>query len=271
MYGRAEPAFRGAMSLDQPNALVKHQSVTRDAFLGGRLTLSQPARGFRAGLDSVLLGAAVGQGRWSLLDLGSGVGTAALVALVHNSGISATLAEQNADMVTLAEANIAENGLSDRARVVSADVIGPAAARRAVGIADNGYDCVIANPPFFADGTLAADAGRADARHMDAAALDSWVRSAAAAAAAGGEAIFIYPAQSLAPLLEAFVRRFGAIVVLPLLPRPGEPASRVLVRGIKGSRAPLTLLASRALHEPAGRSFAPEFEAIFRGTARLVW
>ena len=63
LYGRAKPAFRGAMSLDQPKAFVKHQTVTRDAFLGGRLTLSQPSHGFRAGLDSVLLGAAVAEGR----------------------------------------------------------------------------------------------------------------------------------------------------------------------------------------------------------------
>jgi tRNA1(Val) A37 N6-methylase TrmN6 len=259
------------MSLDQPKAFVKHQSVTRDAFLGGRLTLSQPARGFRAGLDSVLLGAAVAEGRKTLLDLGSGVGTAALVALVHNPGLRATLAEQNADMVALAEINAVDNGLADRAQVVAADVIGPAADRRAAGIAENGYDAVIANPPFFADGTLAADAGRAGARHMDAAALDLWIKAAAGAAAAGGEVIFIYPAASLAPLLAGFTQRFGAVTVLPLIPRRDEPVSRVLVRGIKGSRAPLTLLASRALHELEERAFAPEFEAIFRGTARLVW
>nr|WP_267911649.1 methyltransferase [Devosia oryziradicis] len=259
------------MSLDQPKAFVKHQSVTRDAFLGGRLTLSQPARGFRAGLDSVLLGAAVGEARKSLLDMGSGVGTAALVALIHNPGLVATLAEQNADIVALAQANIVDNGLVDRAEVVTADVIGPAANRRAAGILDNGYESVIANPPYFADGTLAADAGRAGARHMDAAALDLWIKSAAAAAAAGGEVVFVYPTPSLAVLLAGFTRRFGAVTVLPLTPRAGEPAGRVLVRGIKGSRAPLTLLASRALHEPEGRAFAPEFEAIFRGTARLVW
>ena len=273
MYGRAEPAFRGAMSLDQPKAFVKHQTVTRDAFLGGRLTVSQPARGFRAGLDSVLLGAAVAEGRKSLLDLGCGVGTAALVALAHNTGLKATMAEQNAEMVTLAEANLAENGLVARAHVVAADVVGPAAERRAAGILDNGYDSVIANPPFFADGggTLAGDAGRAGARHMDATALDLWVKTAAGAAAGGGEVIFVYPAASLSPLLAGFAGRFGAITVLPLTPRPGEAATRVLVRGIKGSRAPLTLLASRALHEAEGRAFRPEFDAIFRGTARLVW
>nr|WP_295883188.1 methyltransferase [uncultured Devosia sp.] len=213
----------------------------------------------------------MGERRKSLLDLGSGVGTAALVALIHNPTLVATLAEQNADMAALAEANIVDNGLVDRAQVVIADVIGPAANRRAAGILDNGYDSIIANPPFFADGTLAADMGRAGARHMDATALDLWIKTAAGAAAAGGEVIFVYPAQSLTPLLAGFTQRFGAVTVLPLSPRPDEPANRVLVRGIKGSRAPLTLLASRALHELEGRAFAPEFEAIFRGTARLVW
>jgi len=235
--------------------------------------VSQPARGFRAGLDSVLLGAAVAEGRKSLLDLGCGVGTAALVALVHDADLVATLAEQNTDMVALAKANLTDNGLSDRARVVAADVIGPAAERRAGGIVDNGFGCVIANPPFFADGggTVAADAGRAGARHMDTAALDLWIKTAAGAAAAGAAVIFIYPAASLSPLLAGFARRFGAVTVLPLTPRDGEAASRVLVRGIKGSRAPLTLLASRALHEAEGRAFRPEFDAIFRGAARLVW
>src|SRR5690606_37947746 len=70
----------GAMSLDQPNPFVKHQTITRDAFLGGKLIVSQPSHGFRAGLDSVLLGAAIPRGTNNLLDLGAGVGTASLVS-----------------------------------------------------------------------------------------------------------------------------------------------------------------------------------------------
>lgn len=261
------------MSLDQPKAFVKHQTVTRDAFLGGRLTLSQPSHGFRAGLDSVLLGAAVAEGRKTLLDMGCGVGTAGFVALAHNGALTALLAEQNPEIAALAAANAWDNGLADRVRIIVADIAARGVERRAAGLADNTFDSVIANPPYFSegDGTLANDAGRAGARHMDAAALDLWVKTAAGVAAAGGEIIFVYPAASLSPLLAGFTQRFGAITVLPLTPRPGEPASRVLVRGIKGSRAPLTLLASRALHGPEERAFAPEFDAIFRGTARLVW
>ena len=122
------------MSLDQPKAFVKHQSVTRDAFLGGRLTLSQPGQGFRAGLDSVLLGAAVAPASKSLLDMGCGVGTAAFVAMAHNAGLAATLADSNADMAVLAEANAAGNGFAGRARVIVADMTGKGTDRRTAGL-----------------------------------------------------------------------------------------------------------------------------------------
>ncbi len=259
------------MSLDQPPAFVKHQSVTRDAFLGGRLTVSQPRNGFRAGLDSVLLGAAVSAGCKTLLDMGCGVGTAGLVALVHAPEMSGTLVDQNTEMLALADQNLRDNGLSERGQIRTVDVTAKGSLRHAAGLADNGHDAVIANPPFFSDGTLADDAGRAGSRHMDASALDSWIKTAAGCAAPGGEVVFIYPATSLAPLLAGFEQRFGALTILPLSPRLGAAASRVLIRGIKGSRAPLTLLANRALHGDDGRAFAPEFDAIFLGSARLDW
>jgi tRNA1(Val) A37 N6-methylase TrmN6 len=260
------------MSLDQPSGFVKHHSVTRDAFLGGRLTLSQPSHGFRAGLDSVLLGAAVRKGVKRLLDLGCGVGTAGFVALKHEEAADATLVEKNADAVELARENAAGNGLAERTTILQLDLITKGAERRAAGLADNAFDSVIANPPFFTAnaGTLAADSGRAGARHMDKTSLDLWIKTAASSAAAGGEVIFIYPAESLGALLSSFEQRFGAITLLPLTPREGASASRILIRGIKGSRAPLTLLASRTLHGE-GRAFAAEFDAIFRGEARLVW
>ncbi len=260
------------MSLDHASKIVKQQTLTRDAFLGGRLHVSQPGNGFRAGLDSVLLGAAVGEGRGSLLDLGAGAGTAALVALTHNAALTATLADADPEMAALAAINLNQNNLAERGRVLTVDVTAPGRIRAAAGLPADHYATVIANPPFFdpGRGTAPSDA-RAAARHMAPDALDRWVKTAATHAAPDGEAIFVLPAQNLTELLTAFDARFGAITVLPVTPREGDPATRILVRGIKGSRAPLTLLASRALHEPEGRAFRPEFEAIFRGAARLIW
>ena len=273
MYGSGKTSLPVAMSLDQPAQFVKHQTITRDAFLGGRLTLSQPRSGFRAGLDSVLLGAAVPAGTHNLLDLGAGVGTAGLCALALGLAEQAHMVERDETTLALARDNIVHNGLAGRAEVLALDILAKGAGRRAAGLADNAYDMVIANPPFFGSGqgTRAPDAARAGARHMDADSLDIWVKCAATAASAGGTAIFIYPAEGLGTLLAAFDRRFGDITVLPLCPRPGAPASRVIMRGNKGSRAPLKLLASRTLHAAQGNGFAPEFEAILRGADVLDW
>jgi tRNA1(Val) A37 N6-methylase TrmN6 len=260
------------MSLDEATDLVKQQTLTRDAFLGGRLTVSQPERGFRAGLDSVLLGAAVNAGSRSLLDLGAGVGTAALVAMADLPDLSATLVEADPAMAALAALNVNGNGMAVRSKVLAVDVTAPGRVRADAGLAADHFASVIANPPFFDPGRGSAPStARAGARHMDDGALDKWVKAAATHAAPGGEVIFIHVAEALPLLLAAFTQRFGAVTVLPLLPRDGEVASRVLIRGIKGSRAPFSLLAARALHEPAGRGFRPEFDAIFRGTARLIW
>jgi tRNA1(Val) A37 N6-methylase TrmN6 len=267
------------MSLDHAADLVKQQTPTRDAFLGGRLTVSQPVRGFRAGLDSVLLGASVAPDTQSLLDLGAGVGTAALVAMADRPELTATLVERDPNMVALAGLNIVQNSLTNRARVLELDVTGPGSARAAAGLAADHFGAVIANPPFFDPGRGTAPSARgAAARHMDDASLDAWVRTAASHAAPEGEVIFIHVASALPALLAAMGSRFGAITVLPLLPRANGPASRILVRGIKGSRAPFRLLASRAFHETgeggdaSGRQkFTPEFDAIFRGMGRLVW
>jgi tRNA1(Val) A37 N6-methylase TrmN6 len=258
------------MSLAHGAEIVKRPDVTHDAFLGGRLTIAQPAKGFRAGLDSVLLGAATGHGGGHLLDLGAGVGTAALVALADHPRLSATLVESDATTAAIAAENAAANGLAGRAEVLTLDLRAPGRARSAAGLRADHFVSVIANPPFFDSGTAPA-ARRAAARHMLPETLDLWIKTAASHAAPGGEIIFIHVAERLSALLQGFESRFGAITVLPLTPREGERVHRILIRGIKGSRAPLTLLASRSLHTPSGRTFRPEFEAIFRGRDRLHW
>jgi tRNA1(Val) A37 N6-methylase TrmN6 len=207
-----------------------------------------------------------------LLDLGAGAGTASLVALADRTETTATLVEIDPETAALAALNLSANGFAERARVLSLDVTAKGSLRAAAGLPADHYDVVIANPPFFDPAAGSApSAARSAARHMPPDTLERWVKAAATHAAPEGEVIFIHAAQSLPLLLATFTARFGAVTVLPLTPREGEAASRVLVRGIKGSRAPFTLMASRALHEPAGRSFRPEFDAIFRGAARLIW
>ena len=85
-----------------------------------------------------------------------------------------------------------------------------------------------------------------------------------------GTLIAIHRADALPALLDAMDRRFGAIAVLPVYPRIGEPSVRILVRGVKGSRAPFSIMPGLILHEADGR-FTEQAEALHRGEGRLAW
>jgi tRNA1(Val) A37 N6-methylase TrmN6 len=72
----------------------------------------------------------------------------------------------------------------------------------------------------------------------------------------------------LADVLAAVDAHFGAIAVLPIYPRPNAAAIRILVRAMKGSRAPLALIPSLTLNDADGRPTA-QAEAILRDGAAL--
>jgi len=69
-------------------------------------------------------------------------------------------------------------------------------------------------------------------------------------------------------ILSAFENRFGGITILPIYPRDGAPAIRVIVDGIKGSRAPLVIKPGLILHG-SGNAFQPDVDAILRRGAAL--
>ncbi len=246
---------------------------TDDAFLGGALQVLQPRSGYRAGLDAVMLAAAVPapEGRQlSVLDVGAGVGTAGLCVARRIETVSVTLFERERALVELAQENITRNSLGMRVSVVEGEVGLSSARTRELGIAEESFDHVIANPPFHAvaSGTLAPDALKAAAHAMPETELADWARFMARMAAPGGGVTVIHKADALIRLLAALDGRFGGLLVMPLYPRQGAPAHRVLVQGTKGSRAPPKLLAGLVLHG-AGDAFTPEAQSILRDGAAL--
>ena len=247
--------------------------TTVDAFLGGRLTIEQPARGFRAGLDAVLLAAAVAapaDGPMRVLDAGAGVGTAGLCVAARVAAARVVLVEMAPALAALARRNVDRNGLAGRVIVVEADVAASTPAQAAAGLQAGTCDIVIANPPYLETGRhrLPEDATTAGALGMAAGGLDRWLRFMARMAAADGRLALIHRADALGRVLEAAEGRFGALRVLPIHPRAGVPAHRIIVTGRRGSRAPLELRPGLVLHGP-GNAFLPAIAAVLRDGAGL--
>jgi tRNA1(Val) A37 N6-methylase TrmN6 len=250
--------------------------LTDDAFLGGALSILQPASGYRAGLDAVLLAAAARaaiEGRARVLDAGSGVGVVGLAIAARVADANVTLVELDPVLADLARRNAERNGLDGRVRVIIADVTEGGRvlheAETASGLAPASFEHVVTNPPFYeaGSGTPPRLKTKAAAHQMREGALDRWMAFLATAAASDGKLTLIHRADALAAVLSALDGRFGCIRVLPVHPRAGASANRILVTAIKGSRA--ALRAGLVLQDAEGR-YLPAVEAVLRHGEPLV-
>ena len=251
-------------------------STTVDAFIGGRVEAVQPTRGHhRSGLEAVLLGASLqADFAGTVVDLGAGAGVAGMVAAARCAGVRAVLADRDADALACARAALsrpANRAFAGRVAVVSVDIDAAEAAREAAGLKRGMADAVLTNPPFHLPATTTAPPGtsRAAAHVLGEGGLDLWFRAAASVLRPGGRLVVIFRADGIAGMLAALDTRFGALDILPVQPRAGEPAHRILVGAVKGSRAPTRLLSALVLHGATGSAYLSADDGILRDGAGL--
>lgn len=250
---------------------ISDSELTQDGFLGGRVRIWQPRKGYRAGTDPVLLAAAVpakpGQ---SILELGCGAGTAALCLAARVPGLRLTGIELQPDYADLARRNAAENGAD--LEVVEADL-------RAlpVELRQQRFDHVLLNPPYFdrARGTAADDRGRDVALGGDTALAD-WLSAGSRRLAPAGTLTIICRTERLPEVLTDLPPSLGSPRLLPLMSRAGRASERFLLQATKGAKAPFQLLPPLILHTGPTHDgdrddYSEIASAILRDGAALPW
>lgn len=257
--------MRGRM--DVPAAGVAQEPV-ESAMLGGRLRLRQPARGYRAGMDAALLAAAVAlkPGQRGL-EIGCGVGAALLQAAARNPGALWIGMERDPTALALAQVNIALNQMAERVAALSGEV---AAGFKALG--QDRFDLAFANPPFFDNPTaLRGPAPERAGAWLADDGLKAWSGFVLDAVRDGGVVMMIHRADRLGDIVAGWSTRAGSIQIRPIQPFADQPAKRVIVRAVRGGKAPLALLPPLVLHDRSGAKHTAEADAILRGDAALVW
>jgi len=249
--------------------------TTRDGFLDGKIEVLQPSKkGHRAGLDAILLAAALPPKISGLVaDLGSGAGIAGLACISMRPELNGLLVENNPMMAKLASQSckLAKNSsIRTRIDVLEADVTLSGAKRESAGLISGSCDYVILNPPYndYSSNQVSDDAMRADAHSMGKGGLDAWMRTATAILKPRGMLAMIYRSQSIGQIVAATQGRFGGLTIMPIYSFSNEPAKRLLIRATKGSRAPLTFAPPLFVHNDDG-SFTQMAEAVLKGNAFL--
>lgn len=251
-------------------------ATTVDSLLGGRIEIEQPRKGgHRAGLDALFLAAAVPDHATGLVvDLGAGVGTAGMAAAARVPGIEVMLVERDAEAVDLARANLtrpANASFADRCHVVEADITEPMRAREVAGLGREIAAHVLINPPYYAPRNVRSSPSpqRADAHVLETGGLEMWARAAVSILEPRGRLTLIFRGDGLPEILAALADRVGEVSIFPLFPREGLAAHRLIVSGVKGSRASPRILPGLVLHPASTGRYLPEAQAILTGARSL--
>ena len=257
-----------AMNFEKPDFSI-------DSFHRGKFHLVQPKNsGHRSGIDAMMLAAAVPD-RFSgqCADLGAGAGAAGMAVLSRLPDAKVTMFENDQMMAECARHSLAlpqNANFAGRANVIEADVTLRGDAREAAGLINNQFNFAIFNPPFNdpAD-RQTPDTTKANAHVMSETLFEDWFRTAAAIVKQGGGMALIARPQSLGDILNAIGKRFGALEIIPVHPYANAAAIRVIVRGVKGSRARLKFLPAHVLHEKGSEAFLEKAEAVNNGVCGL--
>jgi tRNA1(Val) A37 N6-methylase TrmN6 len=248
------------------SAAAAPSPLTEDAFLGGKLRVLQPEKGYRAGIDAVFLGASIpAQSGDAVFEAGTGVGVAALCLLSRVPAVDVTGMEIAARYAMMCEENAKRNGYAQQLRVIHADVK-EALRKDLSSMPQHGsFAHAFANPPYFEEGKVTSSPSllKAQAHAFGPDDLELWIKVMTAMVCLRGTVTIIHRPETLGKILNAMEDKFGDIRVAPLYAREGTAASRIVVQGVKGSRAPMQLLPGLALHG-ADSSFTADADAVLR-------
>lgn len=216
---------------------------TTDEFLGGRVLLKQPENGYRATSDAVLLAAAVqAKPNETILDVGTGTGVIPLCLHARLPNVIYTGIECQSELAALARENAAFNRCD--LTVVEADIT-----HKPSPIHGRQFHHVVTNPPFYTESGTRNHPQTATA-YKQQVPLSVWLGFCLRHLRAKGTLTLIHRTESLPEILTCLHGRLGGLEVFPIEPKPGKSAKRIIVRGVMGSKKPLTLHAGLIMHRP---------------------
>lgn len=220
--------------------------LTHDDFLGGRIKIWQPRKGYRAGVDPVILAASVpAKSGQSVLELGCGVGVASLCLAARIPDLKISGVEVQGEYAALAQRNGTENALPFD--VVTADL-------RALppDLRQKRFHHVIMNPPYFdrTASTASDDTGKDIAFGGDTP-LRDWLEIGAKRVGPRGYLTLIQRMERLPDVLDGLNGRLGAIIVRPIAGRTERAPELFLLQARQEGKSPFRMAPTLIMHQGA--------------------
>lgn len=185
----------------------------------------QERSAMKVGMDGVLLGAwADASGAKRILDIGSGTGLIALMMAQKNFQAQVDAIEIDEEAFLEAKLNAQNSPWKNRINPVLCNF------QEFALRADQKYDLIVSNPPFFTNGEKAPIKNRAQARHSDSLSSDDLISGAANILNKGGRIALVLPSDTF-PEIEKLTGKNKLFIsrLCRVKPNPLKPEFRILI------------------------------------------
>jgi tRNA1(Val) A37 N6-methylase TrmN6 len=243
-----------------------NRPLTDDTLFDGRLICRQHRDGYRFSLDAVLLAHFCQPASLAkVLDLGTGCGVISLVLCYRHPNIQVTGLELQPALTKLARSNAQANRLEDRFTVQQGDL-----RRIKKELGAESYDLVLSNPPYYTTGSgrRNQEDEQAIARHELTADPESVIAAAAFTVKNRGKVACIYPAERLATVLAAMLKkRLTPKRIQPVYSYPEDKQARlVMIEAMKNGGEGLNMLPPLFVYQYANGPYSLEVETMYIGS-----
>ncbi len=237
-----------------------HNLLEETPFLEGRLRIFQPKRGFRFGIDSVLLANFISlKPGERIAELCAGTGVISFICLLRFPKVKIYLLEIEPLYLKGLFLGISKNGFEKRAFVLRGNALKPP-------FKPGVFDVIFANPPYFKE-----ECGRKSpyeteniARRETKFELKTFLKAGSSLLKNGGRFYLIFTAFRLTELIYSLKEANLEPKVLRLVHSyPGDEARLVLVKAIKGAKEETRILPPLFIYEGKGKGYSEEVSKFF--------
>ncbi len=247
----------------------RSKEITEDLFLGGKLSLFQPKKGFRAGLDSVLLAASVNaKSGEKVIEIGAGVGTVLFCLMNRVSELDATAIEIMEEYYSLLVINAKKNKF--KANLILGDFNFNDKLKR------DSFDHIFFNPPYYPvkNYKLSGNKLLEIANIEQPGALKKLLSFSLKRCRSYGYITLIHRPARILEILSILGSGAGDIKILPIISSNSKNVSRIIVRARKSAKGETKLLKPLTINKNNNESskekkYTPEIQKILKNGSAL--
>ena len=160
--------------------------ISLDKFFDGKIKIYQPTKGYKAGLDAVLLAASVKTSKGKIIyDIGSGVGVISYCLAYRCNSVSITGIEKHREYYSLAVKSKKINKLKSKVIFLNQDFVKMKKIK---------CDIIVSNPPWYKkDSTFKSPYSLINKAKIESLNLDLWIKKVYNILNSNGEYYTIFP------------------------------------------------------------------------------